>query len=636
MINKLSSLIHPQTDGNQDRRGNFLVLGLFSLIVAFGFTALTIDIGRIALTDTSMQNAADAAALAAAQEITVAVEKAGNDASNGVGDINSIAVSAAKTKAEEVVKLNGFYIDKEKDVAFGKRIYDKNTGKYSIQWGTPPYNSTDSYNVVKVTIRKDNKDSKADDAMLNIFFAPFCDTTTVALKVDAIAFVESRDIAIVLDYSASMNDDSSVKGMTSLGQSNVEANMATIWSDLGSPTYGSLKFTPEYPALVGGSGTSNSPKINVTWKGTSVSVTSTSSIKYVELRFTSGSSQTKTGSGKTGTFSGNSSQSGSEITKIYVRSGGNYSSNSSGQGLAFDFSNSGLMTAYGLTNNNYPVSGGSWSDYIDYATDDNTLSTWGYEYKLGGLSLLNYWFEYYPTYSSHKDLWKTHHYPFHAMKEGTTLFLNFLDGLDFGDHVGLVVFGQTSKIETKLVDAYQGVNVDLGEEWITDDYATINTIQTHKQASHYDGNTATGEGLANAKVLLDAKKRYGARPTVLLMSDGVANVYPNNWKLPNNWSWADLTDFDGDGAADYSSNTKAIQYAFYQAKQLVDDGCTIHTIGIGAGADLDFMQALAKAGGGQFIHVPGGTTVSQMEAEMLAAFAKIAANVPPPKLVNDN
>ena len=79
----------------------------------------------IALTETKMQNAADAAALAAAQEITVAVENAGTQSGNGGEpvDINSIAVDAAKLKAAEVVELNGFYIDPDSDVAFGRRVF---------------------------------------------------------------------------------------------------------------------------------------------------------------------------------------------------------------------------------------------------------------------------------------------------------------------------------------------------------------------------------------------------------------------------------------------------------------------------------------------------------------------------------
>jgi hypothetical protein len=47
------------------------------------------------------------------------------------------------------------------------------------------------------------------------------------------------------------------------------------------------------------------------------------------------------------------------------------------------------------------------------------------------------------------------------------------------------------------------------------------------------------------------------------------------------------------------------------------------------------MQAIAHAGGGISITVPGGSTIADMEAEVELAFTQIAAKVPPPKLVYD-
>jgi hypothetical protein len=56
---------------------------------------------------------------------------------------------------------------------------------------------------------------------------------------------------------------------------------------------------------------------------------------------------------------------------------------------------------------------------------------------------------------------------------------------------------------------------------------------------------------------------------------------------------------------------------------------------VGADADRPLMEAIAKAGGGIWVDVPGGTTIAEMEGQLLAAFSKIAGNVPPPKLVYD-
>ena len=117
------------------------------------------------------------------------------------------------------------------------------------------------------------------------------------------------------------------------------------------------------------------------------------------------------------------------------------------------------------------------------------------------------------------------------------------------------------------------------------------------------------------------------------MTDGNANRSPNGWSLPGDWDWSELTDYDGDGDADYTTNNKHKQYAFYEAKQAIDAGYTIHTMSVGAGADRDLMEAIANAGKGIWIDVPGGTTIIEMEDQMLDAFARIAANVPPAKLL---
>jgi hypothetical protein len=49
----------------------------------------------------------------------------------------------------------------------------------------------------------------------------------------------------------------------------------------------------------------------------------------------------------------------------------------------------------------------------------------------------------------------------------------------------------------------------------------------------------------------------------------------------------------------------------------------------------DLLQAIAFAGGGVFCDIPGGSTVAEMESQLLAAFTKIASKLPPPKLVYD-
>ena len=64
-------------------------------------------------------------------------------------------------------------------------------------------------------------------------------------------------------------------------------------------------------------------------------------------------------------------------------------------------------------------------------------------------------------------------------------------------------------------------------------------------------------------------------------------------------------------------------------------GITIHTMAVGQGADRELMEAIAFAGSGLFISVPGGTSIMEMEEQVLEAFSVIASHLPPPKLVYD-
>src|SRR3954467_10116397 len=95
----------------RDRRGIIVVLTSFLLTVLFAFVALSVDTGRVVLTETRMQNAVDAAALAASQEITAAVYAAGQGQGSANIDANSIAVAASRTMAAQVAHANGVYVD---------------------------------------------------------------------------------------------------------------------------------------------------------------------------------------------------------------------------------------------------------------------------------------------------------------------------------------------------------------------------------------------------------------------------------------------------------------------------------------------------------------------------------------------
>lgn len=238
-----------------------------------------------------------------------------------------------------------------------------------------------------------------------------------------------------------------------------------------------------------------------------------------------------------------------------------------------------------------------------------------------------------PANDESEDLWRVPHYPFHAMKTGMNTFCQFMTDLSYGDHIGLVDYAVEARIETGLFDDGAGTTVDLGGHELTLAYADINTIQLHKQAGHYSSNTATGDGIKKGIELIADQGRYGAQKAILLMTDGQPNISPIGFSLPSDWNWNELLDYDDDGSADYTTSNRSSQYALYQAKLAADQDIVVHTLCVGAGADTDLLQAIAKLTGGYDIVVPGGTSVSTMESNLREAFGVLAGQVPPARLV---
>ena len=85
-----------------------------------------------------------------------------------------------------------------------------------------------------------------------------------------------------------------------------------------------------------------------------------------------------------------------------------------------------------------------------------------------------------------------------ALKDGTSLFCQFLTDLNFGDEVGLVVYGQYAVQQKTFYDG--DVNIDISADPITPTYSKIDTIQKHLQAGEYEGWTAMGDGILKGRL----------------------------------------------------------------------------------------------------------------------------------------
>jgi len=647
------------------RQGSVLVLFLLLFPVILAFTALAVDTGLIVDERTKMQNAADAAALAAAGQIVAVVDAAGDEATGEV-DINSLAVESARQMAADVAAKNGVYVEPQADVTFGRSVYDEATGEWSVEWNVAPYN------VVRVTARRDSTNpvptsaGEPDGTPLNLPFATAIGRGQQEISVAAAAFIESRDIAVVMDFSGSMNYDSRymTQPLIRLGKLAIDSNKWDIYDALERPADSVLPWEPEYVTAHGQPADPSQAQISVTleyWGSghEKVSITSSKDLSNVVIYFnddkwykweSNGDDRILAGGigQTTGTFG--SPWSG-RIQRVYVKSGNNSSGDGPGWGERFDFDNSSIAQHLGLAALPYPSNwSGSWTGYINDTrrNSDLTKFSYGLNYrcKFGGKTFVEYLLKSRRSHSQTPDLYKTPHYPFHAVKNGCSLLLSFLDELDFGDAVGLVSYdgastGSRPAAEGHRVEAYldadhadDGVGVDLTAEPISKSYANLDKIQRHKQAAHYMPFTNIAGGIVEAKSLLDEHARHGSRKTILLMTDGVANCYPEDVPMPDGFDWAKYTtDYDGIGGV-YSTSDTAKTKAFYALVAAVQDGCTVHTLSVGTDADRDLMKAMAFAGGGMHIDIPGGSTVAEMEEQLRAAFSRIAAKVPPPRLID--
>jgi hypothetical protein len=733
-----------------------MVLAAFALIVMLAFAAFAIDTGLIALHKTKMQNAVDAAALGAAMEITHAIE----NAPPGEVDPSAYARQQARQVAADIAAANGVYLDPGADVEFGLRRYNPDASRFEVQWGEEPAN------VVRVSARRDNDVPDAPDAKLPMMFARVLGEASVTLGATAVAYIESRDISVVLDFSGSMAYDSLFRedSLQKLGDDAIRDNLRQMFWELetadgllgtldhsdpddsasprdaepkwlvvhspdsgdpGEPdvdvtfmygrihvdsdtTYQSIKlefdngktqtidqsatsgtyagsgqragdeietvwviFPGGDDVTIGGqSGQGCRPHVDVTFhgNGTSVVIESTKDLSNVVLEFDDGSQHKFDGlnQGRTGTFAGVGQHAGKVIAGVWVKSGCNQSGDGPGYGerfdapdtgqssvaIRFDDTNANVKAYFQLSGTNYPFDSGDWDDYIDYVRSSASIHRGTHREMYGGVTFIHYLLEQQPGHHQTPALAKTSHYPFHAVRKGNELFVDFLDTLGFSDHVGLVSYDQERRMERYLFDGEGGAAVNISADPLGSHRDALRRIMQHKQASHYAPFTNIGGGIREARNMLADHGRPGARPTILLMTDGNANTYDNQagensrewgfsddgfWDVPGEFEWSKFDNLETSQPFYVPTNgaeNKARRYALSQAFQAVQDGYTVHTLAVGAGADRDLMKAIAHLGGGAYIEVSGDLSVERLLQQVETGFFRIASLLPPPRLAH--
>ena len=558
------------------RRGNIVVFSAFLMVIMMAMLALSVDVGYIFTMQTQLQRAVDAAALAGAQDLVHGVEQAEN--------------RATEYLMRNPVGSSMTFIDESQLAANIATFKSQHASDLSIQYGnwnptTRTFTPTSvNPSALTVTMTYPN---------MPFFFGKVLGKDTFSITASSTAMFQPRDIVLVLDYSASMNDDSTFAAIGRLSREVVEQSLLNCWNDLGPPTYGNLTFTPKWAVAHGvPENTSNGiPHVTVEYRNTQVYVTSTKNITTVRLQFSNGATQSFNPSNTTtGTFAGTGGNSGRRITKVWVKSGNNAAAFGT-NGELFDFStNTIFKKALGLDTVAYPYpNGGSWDGYINYCTSSSGQNySAGYQYKFGGMNLVNYWLEKYPAYSQVPDLWKVRAEPLYGLKYAVDVFADFIKSVDTQDRVGLVI--------------YNAPNGDAILECpLTENVDTIVNIVRQRQAGHYHSYTNIGAGMQLGRQHLEANARANAFKMMVLMTDGLANWHNGQYNVTA------------------ANNMVAQEAALAAAKKY-----KIMTIALGVDADTSSMQSVAEVTNGTYYRVPGGANHQVMHDQLYDAFKEIA------------
>ncbi|REJ67232.1 MAG: VWA domain-containing protein [Planctomycetota bacterium] len=222
-------------DQRDGRRGATVVLAAFLMVVMLGVVAFAVDLGYVLKVKTDLDRSIDAAALAGAGLLV-----------NGQADAEAAAV-------EFLVRNPTGYqnaVDPElleQQVAEFLAIHGEELEMEVGHWDP---DATDAEGNVGALVAATERPSAIRVALSHndhpYFFGRIFGGSTFDVESEAIASYQPRDIMVVLDLSASMNDDSEFKSIGSLGRSAIEAGLEQIYEDLGSPTYGTMQFQPVY------------------------------------------------------------------------------------------------------------------------------------------------------------------------------------------------------------------------------------------------------------------------------------------------------------------------------------------------------------------------------------------------------
>ncbi len=164
------------------RRGAMLVIVCFFMIGFMLTVAISIDLSHVHLARMELRSATDAAAKAAAQELSQAEDAA-------------TAIARGKEIASENPVINKPLLLRDSDFVFGQSVFSPATNGFVFTAGQRPFNS------VRVT---GQRTANSPSGPVPLFFGGFWQSSGYDARSSAIATFMQRDIVLVVDRSGSM------------------------------------------------------------------------------------------------------------------------------------------------------------------------------------------------------------------------------------------------------------------------------------------------------------------------------------------------------------------------------------------------------------------------------------------------
>jgi Flp pilus assembly protein TadG len=581
------------------RRAATIVYVTVSLVVVFGMGALAVDVGTLYLARGELQRAADAAALAAAAELVSA----------DPSEMQALAIQVANEYAMQNPVLGTTAgLASDDDVEFGKAVYDPVTMRFVFDPGGEP---TDA---VRVTVRRPS----GDTGPIPFAFARVFGFSTRALQARAAAVLIPRDIAVAIDLSASMNDDSELRhykayyGELGDWRPGVQINLRDIWCALDGPE-------PERPYFPGSEteteyASDSGPPIGAMTEWGSEVVPESydpatdTGLWYIPKYYNCTEAAAQASLAARG-------YSAAEISALMSGAAdgsyGNQWRNRTGVTLGLANWHSGKAGGWDPAGGNgndtladsevtwepkptFRVSW-SWSNYIDYVRSTSTQlyrTNSSFRYRYGLKTFTNWLLEQEPGYSQTNNLWQTPQQPLRAVKDAVQAMTDVIVSLESLDQMSLEIFATTVRHEVDLTDAYQSVADSLYE----------------MQAGHYDTCSDVGGGLAQAITELNSSRaRPAAAKVIVLMSDGKPNISAEGYYRAN-------------------GDPEVRQFCLDQAQEAADQGMRIYTISVGYDVDQEIMAEIATVGRGQHFHAEG--TPEEYSEQLDAIFRTLGGKRP--------